>query len=65
MKFYDKYLTPLSKDIQQVILILVVFILGFVVGYFVGNHESKNNEKIRNQVTIARIETNSNNWQKQ
>ena len=41
MKFYDKYLTPLSAEIQQAVLVIVVFIIGFVVGYFTGNYEKK------------------------
>lgn len=49
MKFYDKYLTPLSAEIQQAVLVIVVFIIGFVVGYFTGNYEKKE-DKINNEI---------------
>lgn len=56
MKYYDKYLTPVSKDIQQTALILIVFIVGFVAGYFTANLERKVNEdNVTNQNQVQKI----------
>lgn len=57
MKYYDKKLTPLSKDIQQTFLIIAVFIIGFIAGYFAGNYEKQTSEnKVQNHVNTASVE---------
>lgn len=63
MKFYDKHLTPVSKDIQQVLLMLLVFVIGFVAGYFIGNHGKLADEKNKiSNLTVSSVEMSSNVW---
>lgn len=61
MKFYDKYLTPVSKEIQQTVLMLIVFVIGFVAGYFVGNYEKQSEEEqVNNMPQTAYIQIYEN-----